>query len=142
MNKRTTLLPVILVAIIATLAVIAIVSGRSNDTGLVADRTYPYQICSFNRYCAGDACTSERQSFIVYLAHADGQPRIELPYVNPSATLELTLNGVKLETKGGQVAGTLEIFNDRGLDWIGTAGAGESLVEHFASGRCERLKQP
>lgn len=142
MTKRFTLLPVAMVLIIGLLALIAIVSGRSNDTGLVGDRTYPFHICTINDYCEGGECSREPVSFLVYLEHADGKPRLEMPRVNPTATLEPIRGGLEFETRGGEVSGILNIFSDRALEFIGTSGDASDPVEHFATGSCERLKTP
>ena len=142
MTKRASFLPVVLVLIIAVLAIIAIASGRSNAPNVTANDAYPHHICTFERYCAGNACTRERISFVAYLTSETGEPRIEIPGTTTRATLERTPSGLEFATIGGELQGTLSIFNDRALDWTAASGSGDSLVEHFASGGCERLQEP
>ena len=95
MEKRFTILPVMMVIVVALLAAIAIASGRSNDTGLVGDRNYPFHICTFNDYCEGPNCSRDPSSFIVYLQHANGQPLLEMERVNPLASMAQTTDGIQ-----------------------------------------------
>lgn len=146
MEKRATMLPVIMVLVISVLALYAIFSSRSNDPGIVGDRNYPFHICTINDYCEAGDCSRDPLHFIVYLEYADGRPRLELPRVNPAVTMTTLpdglADGLVFETRGGEVSGTLNIYEDRQLDFRATSGAGEELVEHFATGTCERLKTP
>jgi len=142
MHKRATFLPVAMVLIIGVLALIAIVSGRSNDTGLVGDSNYPFHICTFNDYCVGPACTRNGSSFIVYLEHANGRPLLEMQRVNTAASMTTVPDGIAFETTGGVIEGTLTIYEDRVMDFVGTSEAGDDVLEHFGTGRCERLKTP
>lgn len=142
MNKSHTMLPIAMVVVIAFLAFIAISSGRSTDPGLTGDRSYPFHICSSIEYCEGATCSRDQMSFIVYLEHADGQPRLEMARTNPTAVMTPVADGLEFVTRGGEVSGTLNIFRDRKYEFTGTSGAGAGLVEHFAIGTCERLLTP
>jgi hypothetical protein len=142
MTNRYTMLPVMMVVVIAFLALYVMNSGRSNDTGLVGDPNYPFHICTFNDYCEGPTCTREGASFLVYLEHANGRPLLELARVNPAATMEPIPSGLALVTSGGEVSGTLSIFTDRQMEFSGTSGTADDPVEHYATGTCERLKTP
>lgn len=142
MNRRATFLPIAMVAIISVLALIAIASGRSDAPDVVADSRYPYHICTFSKYCAGPACTDSNLSFVTYLEHEDGKPRIELAGVNPIATMTRIPDGLQFDTQGGAIDGTLIIFSNRDLNWVGSSGEAEEEINHFASGSCERLKTP
>ena len=138
MKKNSTLLPVAIVGVIGVLALIAILSGRSNAPDISGDPTYPHHVCTFNRYCAGEACVDDAHSIVAYLRHADGLPRIEAPGMSPRATLEETDEALIFTSTGGSIEGTLKIYDDRGLDFTGFSGEGAELVEHFASGSCDR----
>ncbi len=140
--KRTTMLPVALILVIVVLAIIAIASGRSNAPNVTGDSRYPHHICTVDRYCAGTECTRVPFSFVVYLEHENGQPRLELSGFSPIASVTEIPDGLLFESVGGAIAGTLTVFNDRGIDLAATSGEGENLIEHYASGRCERLKTP
>lgn len=142
MHKRHTMLPVAMVIVVALLAMIAIMQGRSNDTGLVADSRFPSHTCAVTEYCEGPTCSREGFAFIAYLDYEDGRPRLEMPRVNPTATLEQTSSGLEFETRGGEVSGILNIYNDRMFDFVGTSGESNEKVDHFGTGRCERLQTP
>ena len=142
MTHRASFVPVVMVVVVALLALIAMTSGRGNDTGLRGDPTYPHHICTFTEYCEGGECSREPISFIVYLTHVNDQARLEIPRVSPIADIT-ELDGRRVfETRGGAVEGQFTIFDDLGLDWVGTSRAEEGLIEHYASGSCERLQTP
>ena len=140
--NRSTMLPVLTVLVIALLAVIAISSGRSNAPEVAGDTTYPHYVCVINDYCEGDTCSRDPISFVAYLSHEDGLPRLELPRFSPRATMTEIPDGLIFESTGGEVSGTVTIFKDRGIDIIATSESGGDVVEHYASGRCERLVEP
>ena len=75
--RRSTILPVAVVVAILFLTLVAVMSGRSNEPGVAGDRNYPHYVCTCERYCEGDTCTREQQSFVAYLEHADLEPRLE-----------------------------------------------------------------
>ena len=130
------------VVMIGLLAIIAMASGRSDAPDVAGDDTYPHYVCTINNYCEGDACSSDTFSIVVYLRHADGLPRLELRGFSPRSTLTEIPYGLVFESTGGEVSGTLTVYEDRGIDLTATSGAGSSLVEHFASGSCDRLISP
>lgn len=140
--NRSTMLPVVMVIVIVLLTLIAMASGRSNAPDVAGDATYPHYVCTINDYCEGDTCDREPLSFVAYLRHEDGQPRIELARFSPRATLTEIPDGLVFESTGGEVSGTITVFTDRGLDLTATSGEGGDLVEHYASGSCERLVNP
>ena len=140
--KRSTMLPVLVVVTIAVLTLTVLMSGRSNDPGIKGDPAFPHYACLINRYCEGDTCSDDPISFVAYLSHADGMPRLDVPRFNPIATMTETADGYIFESDGGEVSGTVTIFKDRGLDIEGTSGLGVSSTEHFASGSCDRLVEP
>ncbi|AKS45990.1 hypothetical protein SAMN05444287_1095 [Octadecabacter temperatus] len=140
--KNSTVLPVLVVITIVILTLTVMMSGRSNDPGIQGDRAYPHYACQINRYCEGNNCSDTPISFIAYLSHEDGEPRLELPRFDPRATLTETPDRYFFESNDGDISGIVTIFKDRGVDLAGTSGAGASLVEHFASGSCDRLVEP
>ena len=142
MTNRYTMLPAMLVVVITFLTLFAIMSGRSNDTGLVGDADYPHHICTIDNYCEGPECSRDPMSFIVYLKHANGQPLLEMPRVNPIATMTALTDGIAVATRGGEVSGVLNIYADRHLDFAGTSGEAKYPVEHYGTGKCERLQTP
>jgi len=143
MMKSGSFIPIAMVLVIALLALVAITTQRSNAPNVTADADYPHHICTFNDYCAGATCTRTPFSFVAYLSHADGEPRLDMPGVNPRATLEeLPIGLVFTSTSQDQISGTLEIQTNRNLNWVATSGSGDTLVEHFGTGSCERLKTP
>lgn len=79
---------------------------------------------------------------MVYLAHLNGRPRIELDGMKPTATLVETPEMLLFESRGGAVSGTLSIFPDRKIDFIATSGAGDTLLDHFGAGQCDRCVAP
>jgi hypothetical protein len=140
--NRSAMLPVIMVVVIGLLAIIAMASGRSDAPDVAGDDTYPHYVCTINNYCEGDTCSRDPLSFVIYLRHADGLPRLELRGFSPRATLTEIPDGLVFESTGGEVSGTLTVFEDRGIDLTATSWEGNSLVEHFASGSCDRLITP
>jgi len=143
MTNRVTMLPALLVVVIVVLAIIAMSSGRSNEPGVTADAAYPHYICTMNSYCEGSYCVRDTAiSFVAYLSHADGQPRLEFPRMSPRAVMTEVPDGLAFDSTDGEVKGRVSIFSDGGMDFVATSGEGEDLIEHFASGRCERLKTP
>jgi len=140
--KRSTMLPVLVVIVIVLLTLIAIASGRSNAPNITGDTAYPHYVCVINKYCEGENCSDDNISFVAYLSHSDGEPRLELDRFSPRAILTEIPDGVIFESTGGVVSGTITIFDDRGLDLIATSGEGVDEIEHFASGRCDRLITP
>lgn len=139
MPKNSLRLPIILILVITALTAIAIFSGRSNQADVAGDSAYPHHVCTFNRYCAGESCTDAKVSFVAYLFHADGFPRVEMVGLSPRARLSEDEEGLIFESSGGEVSGTLRIFKNRGLDFVGSSGVGEELIEHYGSGSCDRL---
>ncbi|PVA05930.1 hypothetical protein [Thalassorhabdomicrobium marinisediminis] len=143
MTGRATLVPIMLVVTILVLLLYAISTGRSNDTGLRGDAAYPHHICTFTRTCVGPDCTREPQSFILYLAHVDGTPRLDhMPDMAPALDAQPVGDAMTYRSRGGEVEGTFTLFRDRALDFSGTSGDGAMPVEHYASGTCERLQTP
>ena len=140
--KRSTMLPVLVVITIALLTLIVMMSGRSNDPGIKGDPAYPHYACQINKYCEGETCSDTPIPFVAYLSHEGGQPRLELPRFSPQATLTETPNGYTFESNGAEVSGVVTIYKDRELDIAGTSGDGNALVEHYASGTCDRLVEP
>ncbi|SMX31249.1 hypothetical protein [Octadecabacter ascidiaceicola] len=140
--KRSTMLPVLVVITIVLLALIVMLSGRSNDPGIKGDPDFPHFACQITKYCEGETCSEDPIPFVAYLSHADSLPRLELPRFNPRATLTELPDGYMFESDGGEVSGTVTIFSGRGLDLTGTSGSEDAPVEHFASGRCDRLVEP
>ncbi|AGI68098.1 hypothetical protein OAN307_c24930 [Octadecabacter antarcticus 307] len=140
--NRSAMLSIIMIIVIVILALIAISSGRSDAPDLVGDDSYPHYVCTTNNYCEGDICSREPLSFVVYLRHADGLPRLELRGFSPRATLTEIPDGLVFESTGGDVSGTLTVFEDRGIDLTATSGESSSLIEYYASGSCERLVTP
>lgn len=143
MPNRSLMLPVIMVISIAFLAAVAIMSGRSNEPEVAGNTTYPHHVCTFNSYCAGDVCSREPRSFVLYLEHADGKPRLELEGTNPVVTRRNISEGMVFETAfGGEIAASLTIYNDLGLNFTGTSAGVEVPTEHYGIGKCDRLKTP
>ncbi|MCF2870704.1 hypothetical protein L0664_06465 [Octadecabacter sp. G9-8] len=142
MLSRSTMLPVALAVVIGFLTLMAISSGRSDAPGVVGDSDYPHYICTFNEYCEGDTCTSDPSSFVLYTEHVDLKPRLELARVNPDVSVTKTATEHVYETRGGVVSGTLTFFSDRTLYWEAASGPASTPIEHYATGRCERLRSP
>jgi len=142
MTGRSTMLPIAMVVVIVLLVLIAITSGRSNAPDVAGDDTYPHYVCTFNEYCEGDVCVREDRSFVVYMEHANGQPRLELPRVNPVATLTSSTAQRVFETNSGELSGSLTLYPERTFDWVGLSGTADAPIEHFATGRCDRLRTP
>lgn len=143
MTNRATLVPAFLVVLIVVLAIIAMSSGRSNEPNVTADAAYPHYVCTMNSYCLGGECVRDTAiSFVAYLSHADGQPRLEFPLMSPRAVVTEVPDGLAFESTGGEVKGRVSIFRDGGMDFTATSGEGDDQIEHFASGRCERLHTP
>ena len=140
--KKSTMLPVLMVIVIGLLALIAISSGRSNAPEISGDSTYPHYVCIINSYCEGDSCSRDPISFVAYTSHEDGLARLELQGFSPRATLTEIPDGYIFESTGGRVSGTVTIFTDRGIDIVGTSGEGSDMVEHYASGKCDRFAEP
>ncbi|MDB2369037.1 hypothetical protein N9V68_00425 [Octadecabacter sp.] len=144
MTKRGSMVPIALVVTIAVLAFFAIGTGRSNAPDVTVDANYPHYVCTFNSYCAGAACTRTPFSIVAYLSHENDQPRLDMPGVASAASLEQR-DGLTIFTTASdpdQISGTLVINSNRNMDWEGTSGEAGDLVEHFGTGRCERLKTP
>ncbi|MEL6958481.1 MAG: hypothetical protein AAGL89_05955 [Pseudomonadota bacterium] len=139
MTKRATLLPVALVLVVAVLAAIAIATGRSNAPTISGDATYPHHICTFREYCTTSGCTRNAGSFILYTAHEDGFPRLQLRGWSPHVTATMTRNAALFESRGGAIEGTLTLHPNRGFDITGTSGDGDIPDEHFGTGMCERM---
>lgn len=142
MQRRFTLLPVVMVVVIVFVALFMIFSEPTDAPNVVADRNYPHHVCTFNSYCAGASCSREPLSFVAYLSHKDGRPRLDMLGVNPAATLTQSPQELVFETMGGTVSGTLKIFSDRGFDFTGTANGETGVIEHFGTGECERRVTP
>lgn len=142
MLKSGSMVPIAMVLAIAVLGLVAITSGRSNAPDVTADANYPHHICTFNDYCVGGTCSRTPFSFVAYLSHADGEPRLDMPGVSPRATLEERPVGLVFTSRSDQISGTLEIQPSRNLNWVGTSGSGDTLVEHYGTGKCERLRTP
>lgn len=143
MTNRHTLLPALLIVVIALLAIIAMSSGPSNAPDVAVDRAYPHYICTFNSYCAGEDCQRDiDQSVIAYISHEDGKPRLEIPRMSPRATLTEVPDGLAFESTGGAVEGSLTVFTGGRMDFTATSVEDGEVIEHFASGRCGRLKTP
>ena len=142
MTNRFTMLPVMMIVVITFLTLFAISSGRSDDTGLVGDATYPHHICTFREYCEGEVCSEEPVSFLVYLRHENGRARLEMPRVNPTATMTQISEGREFETRGGAVTGLLTIFFGSQLEFVGASRTSEGEVEHYGTGSCEPLRNP
>lgn len=143
MTNRATMLPALMVVVIVLLAIIAMASGRSNEPDVTADAAYPHYICTMNSYCEGENCTRDAAiSFVAYLSHEDGKPRLEFPRMSNRAVISEVPDGLAFDSTGGEVEGRVSIFSDGGMDFVATSGEGSEVVEHFASGRCERLRNP
>jgi len=143
MPKNSTLLPIILVLTIFLLLMIVVASGRSNAPAVTGNPEYAHRICTFNRYCAGQECTSEPLYIISYAAYDDGEPRLEFDGMTPAATMTRTDDALSFTSSGGTLEGTLTIFRDRDLDFYATSRSEDGeVIEHFASGRCDRLVSP
>ncbi len=142
MNRRTTVLPIVMVVVIVIVTLIMIATGRSNAPSVAGDPAYPHYVCTFNSYCAGPNCTNEKTSFVVYVAHENGQPRLDIDGMGPRATLEETPQLRVFESRGGSLSGRLTMYPNRDFDFQGATGASDSIVEHFGAGQCDRLKSP
>ncbi len=142
MPKNSMFLPVGMVLVIVLCIGVVMLSGRTNDPGIVGDQAYPHQICTFNRYCDGDTCYDRPLPVIAYFEHENGEPRLEIPGMSPQATLVETDDRFVFTSTGGTVAGSLTIFRNRNLDFVATEGEGASVIEHYASGRCDRPQTP
>ncbi|WP_296419188.1 hypothetical protein [Pseudooctadecabacter sp.] len=145
MAKRNfTVLPVLVVLMIAGVTLFMIFTERTNAPDISGDPDYPHYVCTFERYCVGEACTSNPIYIIAYTEYVDGQPRLEIPGMDPRATLDRTDETLTFTSTGGDVAGRLILFRDRALDFYATSDVeGEpDPREHFASGRCDRLVSP
>lgn len=140
--NRSAMLPVATVIVIVLLALIAITSGRSDAPDITGDNSYPHHVCTINRYCTGEDCSRDPLSFVVYLEHENGRPRLELRGFSPIASVTEIPDGLVFESMGGEVGGTLTVYNDRGIDLSAASGEGDDLIEHYASGTCERLVNP
>ncbi|MCF2903956.1 hypothetical protein L0666_03065 [Octadecabacter sp. CECT 8868] len=142
MTKRHTMLPIVMVIVIALLALIAILTGGPKDLGVVGNPAYPHHICTFDSYCAGSECNRDDVSFVVYLEYEDGNPRLEMPGASTITAMERFDNRLEFETSGGEISGTLVLLRNRKFDFIGSAVGDEGIVEHFATGSCMRLHEP
>jgi hypothetical protein len=131
-----------MIIVIGLLALIAMTSGLSDTPDVAGDDSYPHHVCTIDTYCEGDECSREPLSFVIYLRHADGLPRLELRGFSPRATLTEFPDGLEFESTGGQVSGILTVYEGRALDLTATSGSGSSLKEHYASGSCARLITP
>jgi len=136
------MLPVMMVVVICVLTLIAIMSGRSNEPDVAGDDNYPHQVCTFDNYCAGAVCTRDRISFVLYRSYVDGQPHVELAGMSPDATFSEANGAQVFTTTGAGVTGRFEIFRNRDIDFVGSINNGEEVVEHFATGECERPHTP
>jgi len=142
MAKRQTFLPIMLVMMVALVGAFVALSGGSKHDDVTVNDRYPHHICTFNRYCAGNACAENVPSFVAYTMYEDGHARLEFPNMSPRATLTEDPEGIALLSTGGALEGTLRIFRTNGLDFTGTSGSGDDLVQHFASGNCTPLIEP
>lgn len=138
MPKNSTMLPVAMVLVIVFVVLIFVLTGRTNAPNVTGDPNYAHHVCTFNRYCEGPECTRDAGSFVAYLTYVNAQPRLEMDRVDPNVTLLQSPDALVFESLGGEIRGTLTIFSDRELDFIAVSGAGETLVEHFGSGSCDR----
>jgi len=142
MTKNQSFLPIVLVMLVALVAAIVVLSTDSNHGEVAVNDAYPHHVCTFNRYCAGSSCVDDFPSFVAYTMYEDGHPRIEFPNMSPRATIAEVQDGIAIESRGGALEGTLRIFFTNGLDFVGTSGSGDDLIEHFASGKCTPLIEP
>ena len=142
MPKKSTLPSILIVVFIVLVIGVVMLMGRSNAPDIVVDRSYPYQICTFDRYCAGDTCTDSTQSVVAYFAYENGEPRLEVPGMAPQATLRETSDRRVFTSTGGNVRGSLTIFPDRLIDFTATEGEAPNVIRHYASGRCQRPYTP
>lgn len=145
MAKRNfTVLPILVVLMIVGVTVFMIFTERTNAPDIEGDANYPHYVCTFERYCVGDACTSNPIYIIAYTSYIDGNPRLEIPGMDPRATLDRTDDALTFTSMGGDVKGRLMMFRDRALDFYATSAVeGETeRREHFASGKCDRLVSP
>ncbi len=140
MKGRSTFLPVLLVVIIGLLTLIAITTGRTNAPDVTADAGFPQYICTFNSYCAGETCTNEPQSFVIYTAYDDGLPRLEAPRFGPRITLVEEADRRLYVASGGAIEGTFTLLNNRAIDFAGESKADGTVEEHYGMGRCDRLR--
>ncbi|MBU2993300.1 hypothetical protein Q4555_01095 [Octadecabacter sp. 1_MG-2023] len=136
------MIPVVMVIVIVLLAIIAMLTGGPKDLGVVGNPAYPHHICTFDSYCAGNECTKDEDSFVVYLEYEDGNPRLEMPGTSTSTTMERFDNRIEFKTSGGEISGTFVLLRNRKFDFIGSAVGDEGTVEHFATGSCLRLHTP
>ena len=142
MPKTSKFLPVLMIMVICVSVLIVMLTGRTNAPEIAGDPNFPHQICTFDRYCDGDACTDEAVSVIAYFTHQNGEPRLEVPGMAVQATLRETDDRVVFTSTGGDVRGSLTIFRNRSLDFVATEGETEPYIEHYASGRCDRPVTP
>ena len=142
MPKNSLFLPVLMVLVIAFVLGVVILTGRSNAPTISADRDYPHHICTFDRYCTGNECTDQRLSIVAYITHENGEPRLEVPGMAPQATYTANEDRRVFTSTGGDLKGTLTIFRTRALDFTATQGEGNNVIEHFASGQCDRVHTP
>lgn len=141
MYGRSVILPVMMVLVIAFLAIFTILQRGDPNLGLAIEEGYPYQVCEFNEYCEGDTCERGQTPFVLYHEYNTGQPRLELPRINPSVVRGEVPDGSTFSTRGGEIAAMLTVYNDGGLDWVGTSLSDGREVEHFASGTCRALQR-
>jgi hypothetical protein len=142
MIGRSNMLPVALAVVIFMLALIAITSGRSNQPEMAGNDDYPHHVCTYAEYCEGPDCTKDPSSFVLYIEYEDGRPFLDMPRTAGSITVTETVRGLDYETSSGEISGKLSLYPNRYFDWVGTSGPASDLVEHYGTGRCERLRTP
>lgn len=142
MPKNSKFLPIAMVLIVTLVLAIVVLTERTNAPAIAGDGAYPHQICTFNRYCVGDSCSDEAVYAIAYFTHANGEPRLEITGMSPQATMRETNESVIFTSTGGDVTGKLTIFRNRTMDFTATQGESPSVIEHFASGTCDRPVTP
>ena len=142
-SSRSNWRPALTIITIAVLAIVAISTGQSDAPDIVAEDDYPHVICTFTSYCEGGDCQRGiAQPVIAYISHDDGQPRLEVPRMSPRATITKIDEGLAFESTGGAVEGTLKVFRDGGMDFVGSSVGRDGVIEHYASGRCEPVHVP
>ena len=142
MVKQSKFLPVFVVLMVVGVIGMVMATERTNAPGISGDDRYPHQICTFNRYCRGDICTDGAFSVIAYFEHETGEPRLEVPGMATQATIEERDDRIVFTSTGGDVKGNLAILRNRTLDLYATEEDGPDLIEHFASGTCDRPVLP
>ncbi len=138
MPKNSMLMPIVMLIAITIVIGFVMMTERTNAPTVTGDANYHHQICTFNRYCAGSACSDEPMSVIAYFAHADGEPRLEVPGMSTQATMERRNGRTIFSSTGGTLSGSLTIYDTRNMDFVATDDEFSPPQEHYASGRCDR----